>query len=267
MTMEEDSINQATSARRERLKALRAAKEFANMPDGYGAAGHNNLTETEYSANDFDEKITHYTSILCKWKKLNESSVFGKESFLCAFAMKASDVNAPDQLIYGHHSLTNAYFIRKIGSIEEDSTELPSAARRERLIGLRTTKELLSTTDDGSKHIYDNAEDSEDALENEAPNMKFRNYLPHDQRLQEGKLSSVELPKFEDPIAPVPQSDKMEDPFVNIAPKKPNWDLRRDVQKRLDKLERRTQKALYELMLEQEKEKAAMELENGGDDD
>lgn len=40
----------------------------------------------------------------------------------------------------------------------------------------------------------------------------------------------------------------MQDPFVNIAPKKPNWDLRRDVQKKLDKLERRTQKAILELL-------------------
>lgn len=40
----------------------------------------------------------------------------------------------------------------------------------------------------------------------------------------------------------------MQDPFVNIAPKKPNWDLRRDVQKKLDKLERRTQKAMYKIM-------------------
>ncbi|KAK8944710.1 hypothetical protein KSP39_PZI008685 [Platanthera zijinensis] len=96
----------------------------------------------------------------------------------------------------------------------------------------------------------------------QASNMKFRNYLPHDKHLQEGKLEPVDLPKFEDPVASVQQpSEKTEDPFVNIAPKKPNWDLRRDVQKKLDKLERRTQKALYELMLEQEKEKAAMEVE------
>lgn len=40
----------------------------------------------------------------------------------------------------------------------------------------------------------------------------------------------------------------MQDPFLNIAPKKPNWDLRRDVQKKLDKLEKRTQKALHQLM-------------------
>lgn len=42
--------------------------------------------------------------------------------------------------------------------------------------------------------------------------------------------------------------NKIQDPFLNIAPKKPNWDLRRDVQKKLDKLERRTQKAMLVLM-------------------
>lgn len=31
--------------------------------------------------------------------------------------------------------------------------------------------------------------------------MKFRNYLPHDKQLQEGKLAPVVLPKFEDPVA------------------------------------------------------------------
>jgi coiled-coil domain-containing protein 12 len=31
-----------------------------------------------------------------------------------------------------------------------------------------------------------------------------------------------------------------------LAPKKANWDLRRDVEKRLEKLERRTQKAILE---------------------
>lgn len=39
-----------------------------------------------------------------------------------------------------------------------------------------------------------------------------------------------------------------QDPFLNIVPKKPNWDLRRDVQKKLDKLEKRTMKALTQLM-------------------
>ncbi len=40
----------------------------------------------------------------------------------------------------------------------------------------------------------------------------------------------------------------LQDPIVSIAPKKPNWDLRRDVAKKLEKLERRTQRAIVELM-------------------
>ncbi|KAL5544794.1 hypothetical protein UlMin_008578 [Ulmus minor] len=86
--------------------------------------------------------------------------------------------------------------------------------------------------------------------------MKFRNYVPHDKQLQEGKLYPPVLPKFEDL-----------DPFVNIAPKKPNWDLRRDVQKKLDKLERRTQKALYKLMEEQERQKTLAENSTSVEED
>jgi hypothetical protein len=42
----------------------------------------------------------------------------------------------------------------------------------------------------------------------------------------------------------------MQNPFGNIAPKNANWDLKRDVQKRIDKLEKRTQKALAEIACE-----------------
>ncbi|KAF2548474.1 hypothetical protein F2Q70_00023984 [Brassica cretica] len=92
--------------------------------------------------------------------------------------------------------------------------------------------------------------------------MKFRNYVPQAKELQDSKVVPPELPKFEDPIAAIPPAvEKKEDPFVNIAPKKPNWDLRRDVQKKLDKLERRTQKAMYKLMEEHEKERETVEAD------
>ncbi|GFP98072.1 coiled-coil domain-containing protein 12 [Phtheirospermum japonicum] len=79
--------------------------------------------------------------------------------------------------------------------------------------------------------------------------MKSRIYLPHDKQLQKGKVALPVLPKFEDPLLAAPRpEEKKEDPFLNIAPKKPNWDLRRDGQKRLDKLERRAQKAMLVLM-------------------
>jgi coiled-coil domain-containing protein 12 len=36
--------------------------------------------------------------------------------------------------------------------------------------------------------------------------MKFRNYVPHDKHLQEGKLAPAVLPKFEDPVS-VPEPE------------------------------------------------------------
>ena len=42
--------------------------------------------------------------------------------------------------------------------------------------------------------------------------------------------------------------------FVSLAPRKPDWDLKRDVAPKLDKLERRTQKAIAELIRERLKE-------------
>ena len=42
---------------------------------------------------------------------------------------------------------------------------------------------------------------------------------------------------------------------LSIAPKKANWDLRRDVQPKLDKLERRTQRAMIQLMQQAERQR------------
>ena len=36
--------------------------------------------------------------------------------------------------------------------------------------------------------------------------------------------------------------------LINLAPRKPDWDLKRDVAKKLEKLERRTQKAIADLI-------------------
>lgn len=142
---------------------------------------------------------------------------------------------------------------------EDDSIGEAAEARRERLKALRRAQELFETPDEDGSEANDKTSNGDDTND-ESLNMKFRNYLPQDKELQEGRLAPPDLPKFEDPVAPAPVSEKNEDPFLNIAPKKPNWDLRRDVQKKLDKLERRTQKAMFKLMEEQEKEKQS---ENG----
>ncbi|KAK1384122.1 mRNA splicing factor, Cwf18 [Heracleum sosnowskyi] len=153
-----------------------------------------------------------------------------------------------------------------MGSEEEVSVEQAAAERRERLRALKAAKQLSETAADEDKSVQaqgdDDPEDADPDTEEKNISMKFRNYLPHDKQLQEGKLAPPVLPKFEDPVATEPPAqDNKEDPFLNIAPKKPNWDLRRDVQKKLDKLEKRTQKAIFQLMEEQEKQKKLAEEE------
>ncbi|KAH0881533.1 hypothetical protein HID58_068927, partial [Brassica napus] len=139
---------------------------------------------------------------------------------------------------------------------EDESIEQKSAARKEALRALRAAKELSESKEEGGG-------DDSAAVEEDGPAMKFRNYVPQAKELQDSKVVPPELPKFEDPVAALPPAvEKKEDPFVNIAPKKPNWDLRRDVQKKLDKLERRTQKAMYKLMEEHEKERETAETDD-----
>ena len=49
--------------------------------------------------------------------------------------------------------------------------------------------------------------------------------------------------------------------LATVAPKKANWDLKREIEPRLAKLERRTQRALVEIMLEEEQ--ARLQQEGG----
>lgn len=64
--------------------------------------------------------------------------------------------------------------------------------------------------------------------------------------------------------APAVTSNKVEDSLAAAmsSPKKSNWDLKRNIQPKLDKLERRTQKAIVALLKERlEKEATAVEDE------
>jgi coiled-coil domain-containing protein 12 len=47
--------------------------------------------------------------------------------------------------------------------------------------------------------------------------------------------------------------------LASVAPKKVNWDLKREVEPRLAKLERRTQRALVEMLLEEEQQRLQQE--------
>ncbi|KAH9555255.1 hypothetical protein CY35_08G105400 [Sphagnum magellanicum] len=159
----------------------------------------------------------------------------------------------------------------------------PIAERRERLRALRAAAELASADqgdEEAEKQPLDTTateQQKEDPYasfsvslffsvssyrEEEGREMKFRNYFPRDQQLQQNKHPPPMVPKFEDPVAKAPlETNGAEDPIVSIAPKKPNSDLRRDVAKKLEKLERRTQRAIIELMQEEERLRQAAAAE------
>lgn len=83
--------------------------------------------------------------------------------------------------------------------------------------------------------------------------IKFRNYLPHDGSLKEKKIPNTKPLSVEDEVQEhleKAKADKVieEVDLANLAPRKPDWDLKRDVAKKLEKLEKRTQRAIVELI-------------------
>jgi len=105
--------------------------------------------------------------------------------------------------------------------------------------------------------------DVEEVAEDEEQNkalqgLKFRNYLPRDAKLREHMLKNTNDPaQIRTDI--LKKFDTLSSETLNpltLAPKKPNWDLKRDVAQKLEKLDKRTQRALVEI-LEASKNSAA----------
>ncbi|KAM3967306.1 coiled-coil domain-containing protein 12 [Aphomia sociella] len=91
------------------------------------------------------------------------------------------------------------------------------------------------------------------------PKPKFRSYKPQDETLQESKLEDAQPIAVEDEVKDLLEAGKekvvLQDLDISsLAPRKPDWDLKRDVAKKLEKLERRTQKAIAELIWERLKQ-------------
>ncbi|KER19826.1 hypothetical protein T265_11492 [Opisthorchis viverrini] len=127
---------------------------------------------------------------------------------------------------------------KSVGHLREEALQ-----RKQRLLQLRKRK-FRKLGDTGV----------EDA-ESELPKPVFRNYKP-----QSGDLKSGELPaappvdltpyvtsQLEAANAPVIMEEVN---LMSLAPRKPDWDLKRGVDKKLQKLERRTQRAIAELIRE-----------------
>nr|XP_046195154.1 coiled-coil domain-containing protein 12-like [Oncorhynchus gorbuscha] len=93
----------------------------------------------------------------------------------------------------------------------------------------------------------------EEAEEERHRELKLRNYTPEDEELKERQVPKAKPVSVEEKVkeqldAGKPESVIEEVDLANLAPRKPDWDLKRDVAKKLEKLERRTQKAIAELI-------------------
>ena len=93
------------------------------------------------------------------------------------------------------------------------------------------------------KESMTNEEQKAGGMEEKA--LVFRNYLPSDPSLKKYRLPR---PEVVDISKSVPEVDLKEVTELLITPKKANWDLKRDIQSKLDKLENKTQRAILELL-------------------
>ncbi|KAL4122713.1 hypothetical protein QTP88_014996 [Uroleucon formosanum] len=125
----------------------------------------------------------------------------------------------------------------KIGLLEEEARK-----RKERLANLKKSLE--------NKNEPKNKEDS---VEKPLPKPRFKSYIPEDEGL---KAELIPTPQPGNIVAEVEDQLKAGETVFTVqeldlntlAPRKPDWDLKRDIEKRMTKLERRTQRAIAELI-------------------
>lgn len=87
--------------------------------------------------------------------------------------------------------------------------------------------------------------------------IKFRNYIPYDKSLKKWvddssnhKQLLEKLSKTDGKSVITEELNRIDKNEINIVPKKPNHDLKRQVQSRLDKLKRKTQRVLISVIQE-----------------
>ncbi|XP_064488559.1 coiled-coil domain-containing protein 12-like [Ornithodoros turicata] len=121
-----------------------------------------------------------------------------------------------------------------VGSLEEQALK-----RKERLRALREKKNKGEETTSDRETL---------------PKPVFRSYKPEDEGLQESVLPPAAPESIEEQIkdrTTVQADDLVKDiDLSSLAPRKPDWDLKRDVAKKLEKLDKRTKRAIAELIRE-----------------
>uniref|UniRef100_UPI00398EF441 coiled-coil domain-containing protein 12 n=1 Tax=Pristiophorus japonicus TaxID=55135 RepID=UPI00398EF441 len=139
----------------------------------------------------------------------------------------------------------------RAGKLQEEALK-----RKERLRALRERQ--LQNRDQGegepeNKQLREEEDKEEEEVKHKE--LKLRNYVPEDKELKERQVPNAKPASVEDKVRDQLEAGKPEPvieevDLVNLAPRKPDWDLKRDVAKKLEKLEKRTQRAIAELIRE-----------------
>jgi len=137
---------------------------------------------------------------------------------------------------------TSAYLSLRmisVGNLQEESLK-----RREKLKALREKQRAPD-------EVY--KEEMACQWEEKLPRPVFRSYQPQDENLKASQLPRVKPLEVADKVRDQlnisePESVLDDVDLVKLAPRKPDWDLKRDIGKKLEKLDRRTQRAIAELI-------------------
>ncbi|XP_048385900.1 coiled-coil domain-containing protein 12 isoform X2 [Stegostoma tigrinum] len=136
------------------------------------------------------------------------------------------------------------------GKLQEEALR-----RKERLRALRERQLQNRNQDEGEPENKQLKEDEDTDEEVKHRELKLRNYVPEDKELKQRQVPNAKPASVEDKVKDQLEAGKPEPiieevDLVNLAPRKPDWDLKRDVAKKLEKLEKRTQRAIAELIRE-----------------
>lgn len=142
--------------------------------------------------------------------------------------------------------------------------EAEALKRKERLLALKNNAKSRTNPSDAApdtnkkydRLITSNAINSPFSPRPPTSRPKFRSYKPNDEAILENAIvAQPETVNLEEAVQS--QLDLLQQPVVideigigNLAPRKPDWDLKRDVAKKLERLEHRTQRAIAELIRE-----------------
>merc|ERR1712131_285794 len=114
-------------------------------------------------------------------------------------------------------------------------------ARREKLMAMRAKRK--GGTDDKKE---------------EEPALKLRNYRPLDEEIHRAEIEPAVVKAIDEHVSALeeeakqaaPGADTNELDLIALAPKRPDWDLKRAIEPRLERLKKKTERAIAELIRE-----------------